>query len=209
MATSKVLQDVAKATRERRGHERPEVQGEIVRCPLGAPTLEAFLREARAASARVDVVARKDVKKHLEQLVVDVAPEKILLEDRVRTHFSGLENLGIVGPVDRDQLFAADVGVVMADGGIAETGSLIFCSQPGASRGFSLAPMKLITFLDEQELVEDLYDWLSSRDPLVMPSNMLLLTGPSKTADIEMKLVTGVHGPGEVHILLVSNDDLL
>ena len=49
----------------------------------------------------------------------------------------------------------------------------------------------------------DLFDLFASGDGNVPPSCLTLITGPSKTGDIELKLVTGVHGPGEVHVMIV------
>jgi L-lactate dehydrogenase complex protein LldG len=52
--------------------------------------------------------------------------------------------------------------------------------------------------------VPDLFDLFGRRQ---MPSCVVLISGPSKTGDIELKLVTGVHGPGVVHVVLITEDD--
>jgi L-lactate dehydrogenase complex protein LldG len=70
-----------------------------------------------------------------------------------------------------------------------------------------LLPPVHIALAERSQLVPDLFDLfetdlLSRR--VMMPSCVTLITGPSKTGDIELRLVTGVHGPGEIHVILVS-----
>ena len=62
-----------------------------------------------------------------------------------------------------------------------------------------------MAIIADTQIVADLFDAferLSTTGPL--PANVNFITGPSKTADIEGVLVTGMHGPGEVHIVVVS-----
>jgi L-lactate utilization protein LutC len=62
-----------------------------------------------------------------------------------------------------------------------------------------------VAVVGEWQIVPDLFDFFESlaAGPN-LPANVNLITGPSKTADIEGVLVTGMHGPGQVHIVLVG-----
>jgi L-lactate dehydrogenase complex protein LldG len=104
----------------------------------------------------------------------------------------------------RDAIFAADLGISGVDALIAETGSIIQASRPGQPRSLSLLPPCYIAIADRSQLYADLFDWFDSFPPANLPASISLITGPSKTGDIELKLVTGVHGPGEVHVILVN-----
>jgi L-lactate utilization protein LutC len=103
----------------------------------------------------------------------------------------------------REPLFAADVGISEPDHLIAETGSLAVSARPEEPRSLTLLPPVHIAVADPTHLLPDLFD-LFTRYPSGLPSCLTLITGPSKTGDIELRLVTGVHGPGEVHVVLVS-----
>jgi L-lactate utilization protein LutC len=106
----------------------------------------------------------------------------------------------------RDAFFAADVGITGVAYLIAETGTLVLLSGPDAPRSPSLLPPIHIAVAGTDQLLPDLFDLFAPHlwpggSP---PSNVTLITGPSKTGDIELRLVTGVHGPGEVHVVLVG-----
>jgi L-lactate utilization protein LutC len=103
---------------------------------------------------------------------------------------------------ERDTLFAADVGISGVDHLIAETGSVAILSRPDEPRSLSLLPVVHIAVADRSQLLPDLFDLFAARPE--MPSCLSLITGPSKTGDIELRLVTGVHGPGEVHVILID-----
>ena len=111
---------------------------------------------------------------------------------------------GVMSPTE-DELFSAAAGIVSAEAGIAETGTIVRGSGPDRPRGFALVPMMVIVVLPASRIVADLYDRLAEQDPLRMPSELVLITGPSKTADIGMKLVTGIHGPGVVHVVVIED----
>ena len=77
-------------------------------------------------------------------------------------------------------------------------------------RSLSLLPPLHIAVAHQSQILPDLFDLFET--PLWterggLPSCLSLITGPSKTGDIELRLVTGVHGPGEVHVILIAPDD--
>lgn len=103
---------------------------------------------------------------------------------------------------DREAFFAADVGVTGVDAVIAETGTVVQETRPGQPRAVSLLVPVHVAVARRRQLVADLFDLFANRAAL--PACLALITGPSKTGDIELKLVTGVHGPGEVHLILID-----
>ncbi len=105
----------------------------------------------------------------------------------------------------REAAAAADLGVTGAALGVASTGSLLVPMGPDAPRVASLLPPHHVAILPEERIVagfEELY--------AAMPQHAreraqtVLVTGPSRTADIEMTIVRGVHGPGRLTVLVVA-----
>jgi L-lactate dehydrogenase complex protein LldG len=103
-----------------------------------------------------------------------------------------------------DEFFAADVGITNVHRLIAETGTVVLASKPDEPRSASLLPPVHIALAERSQLLPDLFDLFDLFSPTSTfpPSCLSLITGPSKTGDIELKLVTGVHGPGEIHVIL-------
>jgi L-lactate dehydrogenase complex protein LldG len=112
------------------------------------------------------------------------------------------------GFTDREALrqacASAAVGVTSADYALADTGTLVMLSSPEEARMVSLLPPVHVAVLPRARILTGL-DELFSLAPLPgdLTSSMVLITGPSRTADIEQILVRGVHGPGEIHIVVV------
>jgi L-lactate dehydrogenase complex protein LldG len=103
-------------------------------------------------------------------------------------------------------VLAAGMGITSVELAIAETGTLLMWSQPGQERVASLVPPVHVAIVDEAQIVPDLFDafaLLEQRGGAALPSNLALITGPSKTGDIELELTTGVHGPKHWHVIVI------
>jgi len=105
----------------------------------------------------------------------------------------------------RNQWGVADIGITGADAGIAATGSLILRSGPGRPRAASLLPPVHVAILHRERITQSIESWLAENGTSLSDSaNTVFVSGPSRSGDIEMILTLGVHGPGEVHIVLVD-----
>jgi len=112
------------------------------------------------------------------------------------------------GITDRDELrevcAAADVGITSADYALADTGSLVMLSSPQEARLISLLPPSHIAVVPRERILTGLDELFTVLpNPAVRTSSMVLITGPSRTADIEQILVGGVHGPGQITVIMV------
>src|SRR5271155_1580865 len=100
----------------------------------------------------------------------------------------------------------AEVGINFADYALADTGSLVFLTESHESRLISLLPPIHIALIARKNILSGLYELFTRvPQPVAQSSAMVLITGPSRTADIEMRLVRGVHGPGEIHVIIVED----
>jgi L-lactate utilization protein LutC len=99
----------------------------------------------------------------------------------------------------------ADVGITSADYALADTGTLVMLASPAEARLISLLPPMHIAVVPKDRVLSGLDELLTILPrPAEQTSSMVLITGPSRTADIEQILVRGVHGPGEIHVVVVG-----
>jgi L-lactate dehydrogenase complex protein LldG len=165
---------------------------------------EVILGIAREKGARAVVAWHEsalglDLRPHLEAggLSVAVAAAGDVDENSRRLH--------------REESARAEIGVTGADLVLAETGTLILLSGRGRPRATSLLPDTHIAVFDRSRLVESLAQvgvFLEALhvDPARSMSGAMInfITGPSRTADIELTLTRGVHGPKDVHAVFVA-----
>lgn len=98
---------------------------------------------------------------------------------------------------------AVVVGVTGADAGLAESGSVVLAHGPGRPRMASLIPDVHIALLHVGDIHRNLAHWAAESTGLVAETtNLVLVTGPSRTGDIEQQLNLGVHGPRHVHVVM-------
>ncbi len=103
-----------------------------------------------------------------------------------------------------DRLAQLEIGLSGAIAGLADTGSIIVASGPGRARVASLLPPVHIAVLSTAQLVPTMHDWLVAAGAELARSvaNLVVITGCSRTADIELKPILGMHGPKELHVVL-------
>lgn len=98
-----------------------------------------------------------------------------------------------------------DLGITGADAGLAESGSVVVSHGEGRPRMASLAPRVHVAILDISLMHRTLAHWVEQHPELVSETaNLVVITGPSRTGDIEQQLNLGVHGPRSVHIVLIK-----
>lgn len=156
-------------------------------------------------------------------------------ESAIRAACPGVE---VLDPARGDETFyGADVGITGAVCAVAETGSLLVDNAKGRFRSLTLIPPLHVVIIRASQIVADLVDLFfpaggdspqasapsstvsglslppSNPTPLPpcapdLPTNLTIITGPSKTADIEGVLVTGIHGPCKVYVVVLGDDAL-
>lgn len=178
--------------------------------------IHRFKREAEAAggtvvvadtwpSAAEQVVACLE-KHHVKTAIcwnhptLDTLGLSALLSERQVRSFDHAQLARLSDAERRVTMFSADIGITSATLAIAETGSLLMASEPTRERVSSLLPKVHLAVIGRHQIVADLFDAFDQIPNLQngdLPSNIVLITGPSKTGDLELKLTTGVHGPND------------
>lgn len=182
----------------------------------GADPLGRFCAELQAAGGVPHRARRpEEAWAAIQQVIARHAPRKLVLSRGGLVEKLGMpakltqQGLDVqLADANAAALFAADIGITNVEYLIAETGTVVMAAKREEPRSASLLPPVHIALAERKQLLADLFDLfdlfspVGNVSPSVPPSCLTLITGPSKTGDIELKLVTGVHGPGEVHVVL-------
>jgi L-lactate dehydrogenase complex protein LldF len=164
--------------------------------------VERFVVELAALGAKVIRLVQADLP---DALIVELRArraDKVLCWDHIdgfstdQLRESGIEIVSKLDPGIR-------VGITGCSCAIAGTGTLLIIGEPGRPLGASLLPETHIVVVHRGQLVSSLEEALSIPQ-LRRASASVLVTGPSRTADIEMTLTIGVHGPKDLLVLLVE-----
>ena len=172
--------------------------------PAQGAALERFVAELKAlgvachiASSAEDVRAR----------VADIVGRRVVFAwDVDRLPYDAGRVLGpdlLTGASNRALQATADIGVTGCHGAIAETGSIAVLSGRGTPRAASLLPPTHLCLVRRTDLYASIGEFFRARSAdIAAASCCTLITGPSRTADIELTLTLGVHGPGVVIVIV-------
>ena len=211
MQRDHMLQDVRRALGRHAGQAvppPPPVRLVIPQVPVSQRIEMMLERVAALAGKTLHAHSLPEAREYVASVIegkTAVTSNAPILRDCGITDLPGVRS----GISNREELRAlcatADFGISSADYGLSDTGSLVMISSHQEARLVSLLPPAHIAVVPASKLLtglDELYTILPQ--PAEQTSSMVLITGPSRTADIEQILVRGVHGPGQIHVVVVD-----
>jgi L-lactate dehydrogenase complex protein LldG len=175
-------------------------------------------RETRIASMleRVEALAGKTYRASNPEDACGFAASLLAGKTAIASNAPFLAECGVTalpgvrsGVTDREELrelcATCDLGITSADYALADTGTLVMLSSPQEARMISLLPPAHLAIVPADCILGSLDELFTILpNPAELTSSMVLITGPSRTADIEQILVRGVHGPGEITVVVAG-----
>jgi L-lactate dehydrogenase complex protein LldG len=211
MSRDSILQTVRAALGRSAGQSAPPP-------PAARIVVPQVEMEDRIASARtrIEALAGKTARAATPAEACAIVAEAIDGKTAVTSNAPYLAECGITrlagvqsGITNREELrevcALANVGITSADYMLGDTGTLVMIASPREARLVSLLPPSHIAVVPKERILTGLDELFALLpDPAAQTSSMVLITGPSRTADIEQILVRGVHGPGQIMVVVVG-----
>lgn len=216
------VREAAHAGRSYRVHARSDFPGRIGYVGGGDDLARRLAAEVDAAGGESRVVSSDEQAiDEVRRIMAFYGVQQVLAWEHALLARLGIRDLAVkqgIAYVDhgslvdmqpggqRERMLAADLGITSAWRAVAETGTLAVASGAGTERVASLLPPVHVAIVERQQILPDLFDLfvLLESDKESLPSNLVFITGPSKTGDLELKLTTGVHGPGNWHVIVIA-----
>ena len=193
----------------------PVVRDEVVCRPgPGDDAVGAFCERAEAVGLRVHRCTRAGARAVVADLLKELGIRSIVSSVADCPAFeAALDEAGVQRLAWRDDTamarhYDADAGATDAEAAFADSGTIVVRGDGASGRGLYLVPPIHLAVLRAAAVLADQLDFMRRlRDvrPGDLPAGRTFITGPSKTADIEGVLVTGVHGPAAVHVILIED----
>jgi L-lactate dehydrogenase complex protein LldF len=186
-----------------------------------SPILDRFKSALELVDGEFHLCTAADLGEEVIGLLEDQSIGSVLVDPEVTARFpqlvKTLEGTGMEiqipvldGTTNRDlrkaELDRASLGISVALGALADSGSVIVAQDSQNGAVTSLLPNTHLAILPKSEIFDSLMDWTLSSGiaEFTDKQSITIITGPSRTADIEMTLTIGVHGPGRLIILAVE-----
>lgn len=211
----RVRHALGRSTKLREPPTPPEIDEPITRLVHADIGLsELFQRTAAANKMEVEALRVEELGARLAKFLNSASCHRIALpasdflrqiqiEAALKQHGFDVRLWGGDG-LTLDQLYDFDAGVTDVYCAVAETGSLVMRASPQHGRTLSLVPPVHVAIVQPANILPDLVDLFEKLRKEGTHGGTVLISGPSKTSDIEMNLVVGVHGPMRVKIFVLQ-----
>ena len=206
MSKEKILHNVANALKRNPIPNDKGTYRDII-LPVEKDKIAEYKRMQIANRAKLIECSEVEISSRINEILKNEGLESILtpanlsslkLEGKVIAYDKKLEEL-------KDELFSTDCAVLEADYGVSNLGIICVVSSHHQPRLLSLITKCCIVLLKKERIMGNMSEVLGDikeQYPQALPSNILFIAGPSRTADIELQVVFGVHGPQKTYVVL-------
>jgi len=172
--------------------------------------LSLFKNNLEAVAGKCKVVSgESEASAAIQEIISYLKPQTLAVSDsntvssvvdQINTNVTVLKN------ASKSDLFDCDIGITCAQWAIAETGTLVLESETESNRLISLIPPVHICMLKAEKIRQTMGEVLECVRQSLNPT-VTFITGPSRTSDIELTLAIGVHGPKELHVIIIDKHE--
>ncbi|PAF45860.1 lactate utilization protein C [Helicobacter sp. 11S02629-2] len=175
--------------------------------------LDTYIEYQKANQGTVLLSSKETLKEDVNKLIAELGVKRLLIARNIESGF-GIDDLNVDEKIvynktvetQRSDLFNIDFSILHANLGVANLGILGFSTDEDCPRLASLIVSSCIVLLKKEDVVANLFEAINklkgTRKDGHLPTNIVFILGPSRTADIELITVLGVHGPRNVHVVL-------
>jgi len=201
-----IRENLAKSAPFDEAHHEPSPISSAIVAPPATDLLEGFKESLELVGAKCTFVGdESEAAARLRAIVSDISATEIIVSDSELVHrIVNAAGLDAIEDASRDELFSSDVGITSAQFAIAETGTLVLESGAERHRLVSLVPPVHVCVLNASSIRQSMAEILELVDPDANPT-ITFVTGASRTSDIELTLAIGVHGPGELYVIVIKD----
>jgi len=176
--------------------------------------VERFQQALEAVSGHCVVVGNEnEAAAAIQQIIQQTKSRRIAISNSplVQKVIAGVQSdAALLENAVPPALFDCDAGITSAQWAIAETGTLVLESDQERHRLSSLVPLAHIAIIESgciRQTLDEVLQALSLKGQDGLSPTVTLITGPSRTSDIELTLAIGVHGPGELFVIVLEGDE--
>lgn len=213
LATSAPFDAVAEEHHAHHEAKTPASSKAVVSAEPAVSLVERFRQSLEAVAGHCIVVRdESDAAAAVQRIIGEMKAQRVAVSDsplvrrvmeRVKPDAALVENAGA------PDLFDCDVGITGAQWAVAETGTLVLESEAERHRLSSLVPPVHVAIIEADRMRETLGEVLKSlgeKGQDGLSRTVTFITGPSRTSDIELNLAIGVHGPGELYVIILEGE---
>lgn len=207
MNKAKILNSISNALKSNPLESESAVYQDII-IPVEQDKLKEYKRLQAFNKAELFEVNEAEIPQTLQEIFQKENISKALISQALAGRFDfSIPTLTYDQSMEdlKDELFSIECGVLEADYAVANLGVMAVTSNSNQPRLLSLITKHCIMLVKKETILANLSEVLKEvkkSNPDLLPSNILFIAGPSRTADIELQVVFGVHGPQKVYVIL-------